>query len=106
MYKGSVTWRFAAGTGDTVFVPLYEVLKRRGVKFEFFHEVTQLVCPPTGPQEVSEIHFNRQAKLNRANYEPLTAPLRPAPALNFGALLAWICTVAPVCGLRPIRALR
>lgn len=71
MYKGSVTWRFAAGTGDTVFAPLYEVLKARGVKFEFFHEVTDLVCPPSGPNEVTEIHFNRQAHLNGPSYEPL-----------------------------------
>ncbi len=71
MYKGSVTWRFAAGTGDTVFAPLYEVLKQRGVKFEFFHEVTDLVCPDTGPSEVTEIHFNRQAHLNVPEYRPL-----------------------------------
>ena len=71
MYKGSVTWRFAAGTGDTVFAPLYELLKARGVKFEFFHEVTELVCPDTGPLEVTEIHFNRQARLKREAYDPL-----------------------------------
>jgi uncharacterized protein with NAD-binding domain and iron-sulfur cluster len=71
MYKGSVTWRFAAGTGDTVFAPMYELLKQRGVKFEFFHEVTELVCPDTGPSEVTEIHFNRQATLNVAQYDPL-----------------------------------
>lgn len=72
LYKGSVTWRFAAGTGDTVFAPLYEVLKARGVKFEFFHEVTELVCPPAGgPNEVTEIHFQRQAHLNGTSYEPL-----------------------------------
>ncbi len=71
MYKGSVTWRFAAGTGDTVFAPLYELLVRRGVKFEFFHEVTDLVCPPVGPNEVTEIHFNRQATLKAGDYAPL-----------------------------------
>src|SRR4051812_15130656 len=37
---------------------------------------------------------------------PLTAVLRPAPGENFGALLALIFTVSPVCGLRPVRALR
>jgi len=36
MFKGSVSWRFAAGTGDTIFAPLYLVLKKRGVKFEEF----------------------------------------------------------------------
>ncbi len=71
MYKGSITWRFAAGTGDTVFAPLYELLEQRGVKFEFFHEVTELVCPDSGPNEVTEIHFNRQARLKVAKYDPL-----------------------------------
>jgi uncharacterized protein with NAD-binding domain and iron-sulfur cluster len=71
MYKGSITWRFAGGTGDTVFAPLYEVLKKRGVRFEFFHEVTELVCPAAGAMEVSEIHFNRQAHLKVGEYDPL-----------------------------------
>jgi uncharacterized protein with NAD-binding domain and iron-sulfur cluster len=73
MYRGSITWRFAAGTGDTVFAPLYETLKARGVKFEFFHEVTELVCPASGPMEVTEIHFNRQATLSVPVYEPLVS---------------------------------
>src|ERR1700759_4541523 len=30
----------------------------------------------------------------------------PAPAVNLGALDALILTVSPVCGLRPVRALR
>ena len=28
--------------GDTIFTPFYQVLKRRGVKFKFFHAVTNL----------------------------------------------------------------
>ncbi len=71
MYKGSITWRFAAGTGDSVFAPLYQVLRQRGVKFEFFHEVTQLVAPASGPMEVTEIQFNRQAQLKVPEYDPL-----------------------------------
>src|SRR5690606_29048760 len=38
-YKGAIFWEMQAGMGDTIFTPLYEVLKRRGVKFEFFHKV-------------------------------------------------------------------
>jgi uncharacterized protein with NAD-binding domain and iron-sulfur cluster len=71
MFKGSVVYRFAAGTGDTVFAPLYQVLKRRGVRFEFFHEVTELVTPPSGPMEVTEVKLNRQVDLNVAEYDPL-----------------------------------
>ncbi len=71
MYKGSVVYRFAAGCGDTVFAPLYEVLKQRGVKFEFFHEVTEVVTPPSGPKEVTEVRLARQADLAVSEYEPL-----------------------------------
>jgi uncharacterized protein with NAD-binding domain and iron-sulfur cluster len=41
-YKGSVLWKMRAGMGDAVFAPLYEVLRRRGVQFRFFHAVTRL----------------------------------------------------------------
>jgi uncharacterized protein with NAD-binding domain and iron-sulfur cluster len=71
MFKGSVSWRFAAGTGDTIFAPVYLVLKKRGVKFKFFHEVTGLVTPPTGPMEVTEIQLNEQAHLSVPDYDPL-----------------------------------
>ena len=39
-YKGGFFWKMQAGMGDTIFTPFYQVLKRRGVKFEFFHAVT------------------------------------------------------------------
>ncbi len=82
MYKGSVVYRFAAGCGDTVFAPLYEVLKKRGVKFEFFHEVTELIAPPAGEKAVTEVHLARQADLAVSEYEPLVTvkglPVWPA----------------------------
>ncbi|MFZ6816658.1 hypothetical protein ACO0K3_19500, partial [Undibacterium sp. Rencai35W] len=31
-----------AGMGDVIFASLYELLKQRGVKFEFFHQLQQL----------------------------------------------------------------
>jgi len=71
MFKGSVSWRFAAGTGDSVFAPAYLALKARGVKFKFFHEVTGIVTPPTGPMEVTEIQLNEQAHLSVSEYDPL-----------------------------------
>jgi len=71
MFKGSVSWRFAAGTGDSVFAPAYLALKKRGVKFKFFHEVTGIVTPSTGPLEVTEIQINEQAHLSVPEYDPL-----------------------------------
>ena len=42
-------WKMAGGMGDVVFAPLYEVLKRRGARFEFFHrlENVRLADPAT-----------------------------------------------------------
>jgi len=41
-YKGALMYVMRAGMGDTIFSPLYVVLKNRGVKFEFFHKVLNL----------------------------------------------------------------
>lgn len=69
-YLGSFGWLFAAGTGDTVVAPLYQLLKRLGVKFELFHKVREIT---TGPDGVGEIIFDIQATLKDPikGYEPL-----------------------------------
>ena len=41
-YRGAFFWRMKAGMGDVVFAPFYEVLRRRGVRFEFFHRLTNV----------------------------------------------------------------
>lgn len=38
-YRGAFFWRMQAGMGDVVFAPFYQVLKQRGVRFEFFHRL-------------------------------------------------------------------
>ena len=38
-YRGALFWKMRSGMGDCVFAPYYEVLKRRGVRFEFFHRL-------------------------------------------------------------------
>jgi uncharacterized protein with NAD-binding domain and iron-sulfur cluster len=38
-YRGAFLWKMTAGMGDVVFAPFYEVLKRRGVRFKFFHRL-------------------------------------------------------------------
>jgi hypothetical protein len=52
-YKGAVFWKMQAGMGDVVFAPLYEVLRRRGVRFEFFHRVDELAVEPVAPSQTS-----------------------------------------------------
>lgn len=38
-YRGAMFWKMRAGMGDIVFAPFYEVLKMRGVRFQFFHRL-------------------------------------------------------------------
>jgi uncharacterized protein with NAD-binding domain and iron-sulfur cluster len=38
-YRGAFFWKMNGGMGDVVFAPIYEVLRRRGVRFEFFHRL-------------------------------------------------------------------
>jgi uncharacterized protein with NAD-binding domain and iron-sulfur cluster len=71
-YRGSMFYRMEGGMGDVVFAPLYEVLRRRGVRFEFFHEVQRLGLSPDG-RAVDAIEVDRQVRLRPglAEYAPL-----------------------------------
>jgi uncharacterized protein with NAD-binding domain and iron-sulfur cluster len=72
-YRGAFAWKMQAGMGDTVFTPFYEVLKRRGVKFEFFHWVSRLglSADPRSPRLVEEIEVIEQVALRDGPYRPL-----------------------------------
>jgi len=70
-YRGSIAWKMRAGMGDVVFAPMYEVLRDRGVRFEFFHRVEALHADDNG--RITSIDVSRQATLNdpAAGYEAL-----------------------------------
>lgn len=70
-YRGSVFWHLSAGLADSVFAPLYEVLKARGVKFQFFHRVAGISLSPDR-KSVGAIEIIQQVKL-RDGYEPLVS---------------------------------
>lgn len=72
-YQGGVMWKMQGGMGDVIFAPIYELLEKRGVKFEFFHEVTNLSCRKnqSGQWQVSEIEILKQAHLKGERYLPL-----------------------------------
>jgi uncharacterized protein with NAD-binding domain and iron-sulfur cluster len=71
-YKGSVLWFMQAGMGDTVFGPLYEVLRRRGVKFKFFHRVTNIgLSEDAGAKAVETVTISRQVNLSVGEYDPM-----------------------------------
>lgn len=71
-YRGAVYYRMQAGMGDTIFAPAYEVLKKRGVKFEFFHKVLNLNLNTT-TKTIDSIDIGVQATLKNGakEYNPL-----------------------------------
>jgi uncharacterized protein with NAD-binding domain and iron-sulfur cluster len=69
-YKGSVLWKMNAGMGDVVFTPFYEVLRARGVRFEFFHAVRAVELTPSGGM-IGRVRVGRQVTLKTGEYEPL-----------------------------------
>ncbi|MDX2030269.1 MAG: NAD(P)-binding protein [Blastocatellia bacterium] len=69
-YKGAIFWEMQAGMGDTVFTPLYQVLKKRGVHFHFFHRIENLGLSKDG-QSIATIRLGRQVTLNVSEYDPL-----------------------------------
>lgn len=86
-YKGSMAWMFQGGTAEVIFSPLYEVLKRRGVRFKFFHRVEDLeVGVDAQGAHISAIRMVQQATAkDPAGYNPLVdvkgVPCWPAEPL-------------------------
>lgn len=84
-YKGAPLWKMQAGMGETVFTPIYQVLKTRGVKFKFFHKVVNLGLSEDKTR-IAEIKIACQAtvKNGQEEYDPLVQiagfdcwPIRP-----------------------------
>jgi uncharacterized protein with NAD-binding domain and iron-sulfur cluster len=71
-FHGSIFWKMAAGMGDTVFAPIYQVLRARGVDVEFFHRVDEL-CLSADGTSIESIRLGRQVALapGRDRYDPL-----------------------------------
>ena len=102
-YRGALFWKMSSGMGDIVFAPLYEVLRRRGVSFRFFHrlENVRLADPSTlAPGErpyIESLDFDIQAEVSGGaevgggEYQPLIdvrgLPCWPA-APDWGQLVA------------------
>lgn len=69
-YRGAVMHKMQAGMGDVIFAPLYQVLARRGVKFEFFHRVDRLELDSTR-KRIARLVIGRQVAVKNGAYEPL-----------------------------------
>jgi uncharacterized protein with NAD-binding domain and iron-sulfur cluster len=74
-YRGALFWRMSAGMGDIVFAPLYQVLKHRGVRFEFFHRLRNVGLSPKRSKDtphVRSLEFDVQAEIaGDDEYQPL-----------------------------------
>jgi uncharacterized protein with NAD-binding domain and iron-sulfur cluster len=77
-YRGALFWKMRAGMGDVVFAPFYEVLKKRGVSFKFFHRLENVklgdsakLAPGERPY-VEALEFDVQAEIKGGGeYQPL-----------------------------------
>jgi uncharacterized protein with NAD-binding domain and iron-sulfur cluster len=71
-YRGSIFWKMRAGMGDVVFAPLYQALRARGVRFEFFSRVDNLQLS-ADRTSIAAVTVARQARLASgvAAYDPL-----------------------------------
>lgn len=86
-YRGAIFWKMTAGMGDIVIAPLYQVLRRRGVQFEFFHRLEALHLDASR-RTVDSITMARQVRLADGveHYQPLTTvrglPVFPSAPLT------------------------
>jgi uncharacterized protein with NAD-binding domain and iron-sulfur cluster len=83
-------WRMNAGMGDTIFTPLYQVLKSRGVKFEFFQKVTNLGLSPD-KSSIDTVDIEVQAELKperKASFSPLV-PIQTSIRGETRTLACW-----------------
>lgn len=85
-YKGAIFWKMLGSMSQVVFVPFYEVLKKRGVTFKFFHRVNALRLSADGTR-IETIEIGRQAT-PKNDYPYLTDSIKghkdwhPSPVVN------------------------
>lgn len=74
-YCGSFIQGFTGGSGETILAPVYRVLKEQGVKFEFFHKVSNL-NPSSDKTYIESVDVIVQADVkNGLEYDPLIGPI-------------------------------
>lgn len=69
-YKGAFVYKLAAGTGDTLLAPWFQVLRARGVRVHFFHRVEALRALPGRGVEAVELGVQARVRGGGA-YDPL-----------------------------------
>ncbi|MEM7547878.1 MAG: NAD(P)-binding protein [Pseudomonadota bacterium] len=66
-YMGEFIQLFEAGSGETLIAPLHEILAKRGVKFAFFHTITDIRADK-GCKEIGEIDVDVQVTVKKGPY--------------------------------------
>ncbi|SFR04167.1 acetoacetate decarboxylase family protein [Poseidonocella sedimentorum] len=69
-YSTAIFHKMQAGMGDTIFGPYYQVLRKLGVKFEFFCAARDLHLDADGIG-IDRLSMVRQAAIKDGTYEPL-----------------------------------
>lgn len=69
-YDGAIFWKMTSGMGEAIIAPIYQVLERRGVRFEFFHRVRNLGLS-ADKRSIATVTLGRQATVSRGAYQPL-----------------------------------
>ena len=69
--EGVPFFKQQGGLGDVIFAPIYEVLRKRGVNFKFFHKVEELNLDTKDPRLVDQIRITKQVDLVHDEYHPL-----------------------------------
>lgn len=82
-YKASFLYQPRLGTGDTLVMPIYQTLASRGVKFEFFSKVSDVLPGANG--QIQEVQIQKQVTLKNGTYDPIKivkgSPCWPASPL-------------------------
>ena len=69
-YRGAPLFKMRSAMGDTIFAPLYRVLRQRGVRIELFHRLRSVSADP-GQHSLAELKLERQVNVDSGGYEPL-----------------------------------
>jgi uncharacterized protein with NAD-binding domain and iron-sulfur cluster len=70
-YRGAIFWPMQAGMAEVIFTPMYRVLSRRGVSFQFFQRIQHLGLSGNG-KAIQKVEIDVQAQLKNpaAGYKP------------------------------------
>lgn len=89
-FRGAIMWRMNAGMGDTIFTPLYQALKARGVTFEFFQKITNLGLAQD-KKSVATVDIDVQAEVKPQRKDSFCPLVRVKTRINGSSktLLCW-----------------